>query len=103
MDLPALLYRPRSTTHVSAEAKRNPFYLQGVRAAETILIGSVNVLAQSERERWLDDVRKIAERAIDRHVNAKRRSILGWRIPISLRAWLMPTISGREPDVASWR
>lgn len=103
MDMPALLYRSQSRTEKKSRVPRHPFYLRGVRAAQTTLIGSVNVMAQSERERWLSDVHAVAGRAADRDATAGRRSFLGWRVPIALPAWLTPSTSRREPRIASSR
>jgi len=102
MDMPALLYRSQFGTQKKSRAARNPFYLRGVRIAQTTLIGSVNVMAQWERERWLSEVHAIAGRAVDRDVAAGRRSFLGWRVPVSLPAWLTQAISRRDPRIASW-
>jgi putative NADPH-quinone reductase len=101
MDMPALLYRSQIGTHRKSGASRSPFYLQGVRADQTTLIGSVNVMAQSERERWLAEVHALAGRAVDRSVAARRRSILGWRVPLSLPAWLAQAMPRRASRVAS--
>jgi putative NADPH-quinone reductase len=101
MDMPALLYRSQTGTQGKSGATRHPFYLQGVRAVQTTLIGSVNVMAQSERERWLTEVHAIAGRAVDRDLASRRRSILGWRLPVSLPIWLVQAMSRREPRIAS--
>jgi hypothetical protein len=101
MDMLALLYRSQIGTHRKSGASRSPFYLQGVRADQTTLIGSVNVMAQSERERWLAEVHALAGRAVDRSVAARRRSILGWRVPLSLPAWLAQAMPRRASRVAS--
>jgi putative NADPH-quinone reductase len=98
MDMPALLYRSQIGAHRKSGAQRNPFYLQGVRADQATLIGNVNVMAQRERERWLGEVHALAGRAVDRA--ARRRSILGWRVPVSLSAWLPQAISRHESRIA---
>ncbi len=103
MDMPAILYRSQIAAHRKSVAAKNPFYLQGLRVAQATLIGSVNVMAQAERERWLGDVRAIAGLAVDRDMAARRPSVLGWRVPVALPAWLTQAISRREPRVASWR
>jgi putative NADPH-quinone reductase len=102
MDMPALLYRTQTGVHKKSGTARNPFYLQSVRAVQTTLIGSVNVMAQAERERRLAEVHAIAERAVDRDMAARRPSVLGWRVPVSLPVWLTQAISRRGPRTASW-
>jgi putative NADPH-quinone reductase len=101
MDMPALLYRTHIDPHRKSAATRNPFYLQGSRSDHSTLIGSVNVMAQTERERWLAEVQAIAGRAVDRDVAARRPSVLGWRVPLSLPVWLKQRTSHREPRLAS--
>ena len=101
MDMPALLYRSQIRTTGKSGAPRNPFYLNGVRADQTTLIGSVNVMARSEREAWLLKAHALAQRAVDRNVAVGRRSILGWRVPFSMPAWFTQAISRREPRIVS--
>jgi putative NADPH-quinone reductase len=88
MDMPALLYRPHIIARKKASASDNSFCLQHVRAARTTSIGSVNIMTQADRRRWLDDVQVSAERTVDEHTAAGLRSVLGWRIPVALPAWL---------------
>ena len=101
MDMPAILYRSQIAAHRKTGPARNPFYLQGLRVAQSTLIGSVNVMAQAERERWLAEVQAIAARAVDRELASRRPSVLGWRVPVALPAWLTQAISRREPRIAS--
>lgn len=103
MDMPALVYRSQGGTQRKSGSTRNPFYLRGVRADQATLIGSVNVLAQWERERWLTEMHALAGRAVDRDIAARRRSILGWRVPVSLPTWLTQAMSRRAPGMASRR
>jgi hypothetical protein len=101
MDMPALVYRSQTGSQRKSGASRNPFYLQGVRAEQAILIGSVNVLTQGERERWLTEMHALARRAVDRDIAARRRSIFGWHVPVSMPVWLTQVMSRREPRIAS--
>ena len=101
MDMPAILYRSQAAVPRKSGSARNPFYLQGVHSIQTTLIGSVNVMTQDERAEWISEVHAIAARTIDREMAARRPTLLGWRVPFNLPAWLSHTIPHRARHAIS--
>lgn len=64
MGMPALVYRLWFAAHSLKSFRRNILSFCGVGPIRTTLLGGIEMVGDAKRGRWLDDVRRLGEKAV---------------------------------------
>ena len=63
MGMPALVYRLWFAAHSLKSFRRNILSFCGIGPVRTTLFGGIEILGDARRRRWLEQVRKLGQRA----------------------------------------